>query len=317
VSYSERNSPPHEPAGAAIPSGVRTALLTWLADRNLSDPPKPKELWRMLSQRIGYGGPADAVQDVQARFGREAAETLADAFHTEFQRRRSVPKTDFDRYALPGLTSVPAPLFLDALEIAVQLLRRRGRTYSDGVTDYVEYDDQAAIAEINRLFTLRGIQYRFREDGTAEWHGDEGAFQEVVVPALAALGDARFAGAAQEFGDALGALRDGTRQGQKNAVRDASNAVETAMKTVLDAHSVPRTGKETADPLWDLLHGAGLVAAKTKDTVCAAPRLRNTYGGHGPNPNPDPVPTGIPELSVHAAAAAITYLGAALPGTTP
>ena len=70
-----------------------------------------------------------------------------------------------------------------------------------------------------------------------------GAFTEVVAPALAVLDDARLAGAVQEFRDALGALRQGTRQRQKSAIRDASNGVESAIKTVLDDHGITRAGK--------------------------------------------------------------------------
>ena len=85
------------------------------------------------------------------------------------------------------------------------------------------------------------------------------------------------------------------------------------MKTVLDAHGVTRTGNETANPLWDLLNTAGLVAEKTQDAICSAPRLGNAHGRHGPNPQPDPVPEGIPEFTVQAAAAAIVYLARLLP----
>jgi hypothetical protein len=309
MSYSERNAPTHAPAGAEIPSGVRRVLLYWFAEHDVP----PKEIWRLLRQRIGYGQPQDVVDDVEARFGREAAESVAQAFLAEMNVRRVVPPRDPNRYAQPALDTIPAPLFLDALEIGVDQLRTRPRTWSNGTLDCVECDDRSAVEEINRLFGVRGINYRFDESGKAEWHGDEGAFGEIVAPALGALEDPRLSGAAQEFGDALGALREGTRPGQKNAIRDASNAVESAMKTLLDAHGVGRTGNEPADPLWDLLHGAGIVAAKTKDTICASPRLRNTYGGHGPNPQPDAVPEGIPELAVQAAAAAIVYLAQLLP----
>jgi hypothetical protein len=160
---------------------------------------------------------------------------------------------------------------------------------------------------------VRGIEYRFDEDGKAIWHGDEGTYREVIAPVLAALADMRLRGAQQEFGDALVALRQGTRVGRKNAIRDASNAVESAMKSLLDEHGVPRTGQETAQQLSALLLSAEIVAAKTQDTICAAPRLRNEYGGHGPNPKPTAVPIGIPDLTVQVAAAALTYLSRLLP----
>jgi hypothetical protein len=310
MSYSERNAPRHEPAGAGIPSGVRLALLSWIEDLDVADPPTPKEIWRRLMQRIGYGDVLDVLDDVETRFGSDAGEPVLAAFQAERARRRSVPQSDPSRYAVPALSTIPAPLFLDALEIAVELLGGRPRVYED----IIEYDDGRAVEEINRLFTVRGINYRFREDGKAEWHGDEGTYAQVVAPALIALADPLLLSAAKEFGDALNGLRNGTRVGHKNAIRDASNAVETTMKTLLDEHGIERQGNETADPLWELLHRGGVVAAKTKDPITASPRLRNAYGGHGPNPDGEPVPAGIPELAVHSASTAITYLAALLPG---
>jgi hypothetical protein len=245
------------------------------------------------------------LDDVGERFGHEAMTSLGDAFVAEANRKRAVPKGDRNRYALPGLLNVPAPLFLDALEVAVELAAKQYRKISE---DIYESFGPSAIQEINRLFQVRGINYRLTDAGKAEWHGDEAAYHQIVAPALAALADPRLAGAAQEFGDALAALRLGTRQGEKNAIRDASNAVESAMKSVLDDNGVTRTGKESADVLWDMLKGAGLVAEKTKDAICVAPRFRNTYGGHGPNPQPDPVPPGIAEYAVREAASAIVYL---------
>jgi hypothetical protein len=313
MSYSERRAPRHAPAGAEIPSGVRLALLSWFADLDIQGPPDHREIWRLLRQRIGYGTPPDVVEDVEARFGSDAARKLSEALTEEMRVRRAVPVGDPDRYAIPALTTIPAPLFLDALEIAVDLLKRRGRVSSDGSIDYIDFKNEAAVDEINRIFSVRGISYRFDGEGLAQWHGDEGGFKEVISPALAALEDPRLSRAAQEFGDALRALRQGGREGNKNAIRDASNAVETAMKTLLDAHGVTRAGNEAANALWDLLNTAGFVAAKTQDAICAAPRLGNAYGRHGPNPQPDPVPAGIPELAVQAAASALVYLAQLLP----
>jgi hypothetical protein len=300
TTYSQQQIP-HQPAGATVPSGVRSALLDWLNDHGVDH----RDIWKQLMQRVGYGGPVDVVEDVAARFGEQAREPLQTAFITESRIRRPIPPNDRNRYAMPGLLHVPAPLFLDALEIGVELA---GKEYTKHDEFVYESHDHAAIEEINRIFTVRGINYRFTPLGKAEWHGDEQAYQQVIAPALGALSDPRLAGAAQEFGDAIAALRLGTREGEKNAIRDASNAVESAMKSVIDDHAISRTGNETADPLWQLLKDENGVADKTKDPICAAPRLRNTYGGHGPNPQPDPVPPGVAEYTVNVAASAIVYL---------
>jgi hypothetical protein len=309
VSYSERHAPKHAPAGAEIPSGVRRALLQWFGEHGIES----KEIWRRLHQRIGWGSPQDIVNDVEERFGSAAARRAEEELMDEAKARRPVPWDYMPRYAIPALDSIPAPLFLDALEIGVQLARASVDTSQapyrprPGAPLQKRHLDTPAIKEINRIFTLRGIHYRFDTDAQAQWHGDEGAFQTVVAPALAALGDPRLAGAAEEFGNALLGLRQGTRQGEKDAIRDASNAVESTMKALLDAHAVPRQGNETANPLWELLSKAAIVGAKTGDPICSAPRLRNAYGGHGQG-QPVVVPPGIPELAVQAAASAIGYL---------
>jgi hypothetical protein len=308
-SFSETNSPGHTPAGPEIPSGVRRALLDWFGEHDV----EPREIWRLLNREVGWGSPQDVVDDVAERFGSEAAERVSIALKEEAKIRRPVSWDHMPRYTSSGLDTVPAALFLDALEIGVGLSAKEYKSWSDGTVDYIEFFKDAAIEEINRLFAVRGIEYRFGEDGKAMWHGDEGAYREVIAPALAALADVRFKGAQQEFGDALVALRQGTRVGHKNAIRDASNAVESAMKSLLDEHGVPRTGQEAAQQLSALLLSAEIVAANTQDTICAAPRLRNKYGGHGPNPKPTAVPIGIPDLTVQAAATALTYLSRLFP----
>ena len=151
----------------------------------------------------------------------------------------------------------PAELASAALDVLEQAV-------ADAGSRFMEWPNPA-IGEINRLFEHRGIWFRFSEMGTAEWHGDAGVYEDVVQPALNALSDPRLVSARQEYEDALRALRRGGREGAKNAIRDASNAVETTMKALLDACRVSRPPKESADNLWDALRAANVVAEKTKE----------------------------------------------------
>jgi HEPN domain-containing protein len=184
--------------------------------------------------------------------------------------------------------------------------------YDTLVDDFSPYGE--AVNYLNQLFATRGIVYRFAQTGQAEWHGDPGAYEQTLEPALAALSDQRLDAAAREFRDALNALRRGDRVGVKNAIRDASNAVEATMKALLDAREIERPERETADNLWDELHRNGVVSAKTKEEVCGPSHLRNSYGGHGPDPARDePVPEGVAELAVMTAAGGIVYLAQLLP----
>lgn len=310
ASFSQRKLARRTPAGPEVPEGVRRTLLEFARDLGVDH----REVWRELRRLHGWGTPRDVVEDVQERFSRASAERAAGLFEREMQVRRVAPKNDPDRYAMPGLLGVPTPFFLDALELTVALAEKEYTQHFDGIVDSYSSNGPPLIAEINRIFEVRTIHFRFTERGTAEWHGDPGAYEQVVAPALAVLDDPRLALARTEFQDGLAGLRRGDRVGVKNAIRDASNAVETAMKALLDESGSERPGKETADPLWEALHDAGVVAAKTKDVICAASRLRNSYGGHGPDPSlGTPVPEGIAELSVHSAAAALIYLARQLP----
>ena len=109
-------------------------------------------------------------------------------------------------------------------------------------------------------------------------------------------------------------LRRGDREGFKNAIRDSSNAVETTMKAVIDARGLHRTGTETAVPSVDDPSDGRCRRGETQELLCGPSKLRNTFGGHGPDPAKDvPVPHGIPAFSVQTAAAVISYLAVLLP----
>jgi hypothetical protein len=107
---------------------------------------------------------------------------------------------------------------------------------------YLDYLDEAIAEYVRpRSFAVN----RFNADGRAEWHGDEGGYNEIIRPALDALDaldDARLAGCRQEFAAALGHLRAGTPKDREDAIEEAAKAVESAMKVLLAAHGVERTG---------------------------------------------------------------------------
>jgi hypothetical protein len=299
VSFTERNLPPRTPAGPKISDGVRTSILATLMEGGVS----PTSLWTALQRRQGYRHAEETREDIDERFSSAQAiefeEAMKVAIEAVRRRRSKMPRVDY--LAEPALLAVPEGLFLDAVELGLAVIG----PYPGG---------NPHVREINALFERRGIYFRFNEWGHALWVGDPGTYAEVVAPALDVLGDARLAVARQEFEDALGALRRGGRIGEKNAIRDASNAVETSMKALLDAHGLPRSGTEAADALWDALYAGGVVAEKTKEQVCGPCHIGNRYGRHGPDPNAgDPPPAGVAALAVQAAAAAITYLASLLP----
>jgi hypothetical protein len=291
VSFTDRHLPPRAPAGPTVPVGVRETLLAWFTNQSIN----PDRIWaEFLGGRLYTL--KELVEDIADRLGDKEAKAFQDSTFQLPHARTGNPLSS--SVAEPLLLALPTPFFLDFLEHAVAASRLQ---------------KAAAITEINRCFELRGVWFRFEWTGLAVWHGDPGTYEQVLVPAITALRDARLAAAGQEFGDALAGLRQADRVGDKNAVRDASNAVESTMKALLDNRGITRGGTETAVQLWDALHAGDVVARGTKEQVCGPSQLRNRYGGHGADPaNPDAVPTGIPALAVHGAASSISYLASLL-----
>ncbi|HJQ52087.1 MAG TPA: hypothetical protein VJ838_16435, partial [Gaiellaceae bacterium] len=233
MSFTDRNLVPRAPAGPAIPTGARTALLSWFAGHGVG----ATVIWETFLQREAFGSWQEIDEDVRARFGDDEADAFATAMnaHFERERHRMVAAGGVNYDAEPALKALPAPWFVNALEYALAF----------GGYGGVNFD---GVKEINRVFQKVGASYRFGFDGQAQWHGDPGVYEQVLNPALAALADARLAGCASEFHAALRHLTAGTEKDREDAVEESGKAVESAMKVVLDSHSVARQGNETAFP---------------------------------------------------------------------
>ena len=221
MTFTERNMDPREAAGPVIPEGVRTSLLGWFADNTRID---PATLWHRTARREGYGNYPEIAEDIRARFGDDEALKFQVTMDNHFrQKKHQAAFAGVDYDAEPALKVIPAPMFLDVLEDAVD--------HSDGYT-------YKAIAEINRLFAKRGIYYRFNSSGQAVWQGDPGAYIGVLKPALDALADPRLQGARSEFEAAMNHLRAGTVKDEEDVVDEAAKAVESTMKVLLQEHRV-------------------------------------------------------------------------------
>jgi hypothetical protein len=265
-------------------------------------------------QRAGYGNAADVSADVRDRWGEDAQALLARDLEDDSDILRYPDSRNQDE-AVTGAVyrHVPAPLYLDYLELAIEKYARDRVLVEAEYIDVIEDPLVAPVRYLNELFATRRIDYRFDENGRARWHGDEGAYAEIIRPALDALQDDRLAGAQQEFESALGHLRAGTSKDREDAIEEASKAVESAMKVLLAEHQVSRSGNETAERLWNLLRDNSIVPPKTKDAILSASRLRNEYGGHGQGAEIREIPAGIAALAVRSAATAIAYLAELLP----
>lgn len=310
TSFSEKHAPPPRPLGPEIPAGVRRAILSWFSERGVD----PEEIRKRWFQRLGYGSVDDVLDDVRERWDDITSATmLRDLEQDEAVARWSEGAKRWRAATLISYLHVPAPLYLDYVQHAIAKYVE-DRAIVD--VDYIEYAKDPMIAPVtylNELFAARRIDYRFNENGLAEWHGDEGTYFEVIRPALDVLDDPRLVGCRQEFEAALGHLRAGRPKDREDAIEEAGKAVESAMKVILDDRNIPRTGKENAEKLWELVRDAGVVETPTHHAILATAGLRNEWGGHGQGAEIRQIPDGIPELAVRTAAAAIAYVAALLP----
>jgi hypothetical protein len=309
TSFSQEHAPPPRPLGSEIPAGVRRAITTWFAEHGV-DAQEIRLLW---FQRAGYGNAADVSADVRDRWGEDAQWLLARDLEDDVDiLRYPDPRNQLEAVTGAVYRHVPAPLYLDYLELAIEKYARDRALVQVEYVDVIDDLRSAPVGYLNELFATRRIDYRFDENGRAQWHGDEGAYGEIIRPALDALDDDRLAGPRQEFGSALGHLRAGTAKDQEDAIEEASKAVESAMGAVLAAHGIdPPT--RTAERLWQTLRDSGIVETPTHDAIVSTSRLRNEWGGHGQGGEIREIPEGIPALAVRSAAAAIGYLAELLP----
>lgn len=310
TTYSEEHTPPPRALGSAIPAGVRRAIDSWFRERGV-DPQVVRRTW---FQDLGYGGVDDVANDVRDRWD-DAQSVL---FYRDLEEDRVVEEISYGpnrrkAAALISYLHVPTPLYLGFVERAVRAYVNENCYVEAEYADYAEDPYIAPVRYLNDLFATRRIDYRFTNDGRAEWHGDEGTYHEVVRPALDALADARLGGCREEFEAALGHLRAGTPKDREDAIEEAGKAVESAMKVVLDVRGIPRTDKENAEKLWQMIRDAEIIETPTHDAIGSTARLRNEWGGHGQGGQVRQIPEGIPELAVRASAAAVAYLAGLLP----
>jgi hypothetical protein len=310
ASFSQEHAPPPRPLGPEIPAGVRRAITSWFAERGVDS----QEIRLLWFQRAGYGSAADVSVDVRDRWGEDAQALMARDLEDDVDiLRYPDPRNQLEAVAGAVYRHVPAPLYLDYLELAIEKYARDRALVEIEYADIIEDPFVAPVRYLNELFATRRIEYRFDETGRARWHGDEGAYGEIIRPALDALDDGRLAGPRQEFESAMGHLRAGTPKDLEDAIEEAGKAVESAMKVLLAEREISHSGDETAEPLWNLLREGSVVPPKTKDAVLSTSRLRNEYGGHGQGKEIRDIPAGIPALTVRSAAATITYLAGLLP----
>lgn len=195
------------------------------------------------------------------------------------------------------LLAMPEPDFRLAIERALAPRRRMGKT----------------TKRINEVCHRRGSSWIFKGKRFV-WVGNELVEKSLMQPAEKALDDSRFGGGARsEFESARTQLRAGTGDASKQAVREAANAVESAMKVLLEAHGIPYKGNDAAKSLFAHLVAGEIVPEYMEHLVLAPCQIRNRAGGHGAGAVPHQVTTEQAEAAVGGAAGALSYLGRLLP----
>jgi hypothetical protein len=297
-------------SATGLDEGARKALLRLLLEGGL-------EHGHIAAAFLGaetYGDLDDYLRAVADVWGQDAAQRITTAIGVLtaqltdetrlLDQGRARQEATVAATPIALLLSMPEPDFLTAIESSLPHLTDAFR--------------KASLAgALNKVLERRGAPYRAEGVGAMTrivWTGDAAVEEQVLRPAMSALDDPRLAnGPKVEFDRARDELRAGDPGARKQAVAEACNAVESAMKVLLDEYGVTRPKPETAQKLFETLRDAGHVSAELQEVLLSAARFGNKKGRHGAGPVAHDVSTSEAEAVVSAAATAITFLASRLP----
>jgi len=198
---------------------------------------------------------------------------------------------------------------LDLIALSLLLAERAEEHMSSGQRSDagMSMAPKDAAKEVNRFLQEGGVPYQFEQ---GRWvHVSSGyVHQEMVRPALDALARDGFAGALDEFKSALDHARDGRT---KEAANEATKALESTMKCICDARGWTYPANATAEPLFSLMVGHGVIQNWMENGFMGVVAIRNKRGAHGQGANAQPLPPYVADLAVNLAASYILVLIAA------
>jgi hypothetical protein len=208
---------------------------------------------------------------------------------------------------------------LDALDLAVSFCHRivpdfQRRNVAELQRWNVQLTGGAALSEIDLRLREAGTIYRVA-DGKIVVSTDDFTHEDIVMPALRALGEPGFENALKEFHDALDAYRKGDFEG---VLTKANHAFESTMKIIAGKLRWTYDANATAAPMLELLVKNGLLPemrqAPMRNMIemmkCDVPRLRNAMpsAGHGAGEKAMGIPEEFATYATSAAAANIRLL---------
>lgn len=167
-----------------------------------------------------------------------------------------------------------------------------------------------AIQELNKRFRQHGIGFRFEAGQLVKMSSDY-LHEQVTLPAIRLLNAEGFAGASREFMVA----HDEYRHGRYDvAIGEASNSLESTIKTIFDKRGITYGERSTANQLIRKFFEAGLVPQYLMssfenliNTLQGLPTVRNKESAHGEGSAPKQVPPFLAEYALNAAATAILF----------
>ena len=165
-----------------------------------------------------------------------------------------------------------------------------------------------AISELNQRFQEHSLGYRYQyPPGQIVLVDSEYLHVEAVEPAVSLLYDEGFSGASDEFIQAHKHCREGNN---KAAISSASNAFESAMKTICDRRGWKYDAqKATASALIRTLRDNNLIPSSLQATLeSGVPTIRNKFAGHGQGSEPVEVPDYLASYALHLTASNIVFL---------
>ena len=237
-------------------------------------------------------------------------------FELPYSRYGDNRLTDCSNFLLQSkdLDQVLSLIELSFLCIDTSVRHLGGRHYYSEWRSGKKQTPDDAIKELNYRFREHAIGYQYAGGQIVEINSQY-LHSETVEPAIKLLHDAGFEGALQEFMDAHKYYRE---RDYKDAIVNASNAFESAMKTICDARGWAYPANATSSKLIDLLFDNGLVSSEMKShftslrstLASGVPTIRNKggQGGHGQGSQPVQVPDHVAAYALHLTASNIVFL---------
>jgi Domain of unknown function (DUF7014)/AbiJ N-terminal domain 4 len=205
---------------------------------------------------------------------------------------------------------------LDIIELTFRLIDSALRKLSDWERQRhrIRQSPDSAIQELNKRFRQHAIGYRF-ESGQVIKMSSDYLHEQVTLPAIRLLNTEGFAGASREFMVA----HDHYRHGRYDvAIGEASNSLESTIKTIFDKQGITYRERSTANQLIRKFFETGLVPEYLRssfenliNTLQGLPTVRSKESAHGEGLAPKQVPPFFAEYALNAAATAILFFVAA------